>query len=223
MPRQARGTRPQLVCILADDSRSMAGAKAQAATLGIRDMIMECQSRGPSGPERSYFKLLLIRFDEDAAVDPRCDMTPIRKIDPERVSLEGRGHMTNITDALELTLKRLRPYMKKLQKHPERADHPLPLVLLFSDGVHNVGPPPQPVAEAIKSLELDGEGVTIATAAVSVGDRRLDETTLKEIASPGCHVHITRSQALTDFISTVGSSAASHARDIARIIEDFAE
>jgi hypothetical protein len=34
MPRIARQTRPQLVCVLADNSGSMAGEKAQAATRG---------------------------------------------------------------------------------------------------------------------------------------------------------------------------------------------
>jgi len=58
MARQTRQSRPQLVCILADNSGSMAQEKARAATEGIREMIMECQSRGPGGPERSYFKLL---------------------------------------------------------------------------------------------------------------------------------------------------------------------
>lgn len=219
MVRQARQTRPQLVCILADNSKSMANAKARAATQGIREMIMECQARGPAGPERSYFELLLIRFDEDASIDRRCDMIPVRKIDPDKIVLEGSGSLTNITDALKLALKRLRPYMEKLEKHPERREHPLPLVLLFSDGVHNVGDPPQPVAEEIKALNLDGEGVTIATAGVSVGEKKLDEEMLKEIASPNCYLHITKAQALTEFICSVGSSAAPSAREVASIIQ----
>ena len=142
MARQARQTRPQLVVVLADNSGSMAGEKAQAATQGIREMLMECQSRGPDGPDRSYFKLLLIRFDHEAVVDLLCAMTPVRRIDPDRVSIDGRGGQTDITAALELTLMRLTPYMHALQQHPERAEHPLPLVLLFSDGEHNVGSGP---------------------------------------------------------------------------------
>ncbi len=61
MIRQARQTRPQLVCMVAEDSGSMAGPRAHAATLGLREMIMECQARGPSGPGRSYFELLFVR------------------------------------------------------------------------------------------------------------------------------------------------------------------
>ena len=117
MVRQARQSRPQLVVVLADNSGSMAGEKAQAATQGIREMLMECQSRGPDGPDRSYFKLLLIRFDHEAVIDPLCDMTPVRSIDPDRVSIDGRGGQTDITAALELALMRLKPYMQALQQH----------------------------------------------------------------------------------------------------------
>ncbi|MGD0045243.1 MAG: VWA domain-containing protein, partial [Isosphaeraceae bacterium] len=117
MVRQARQSRPQLVVVVADNSSSMAGEKARAATQGIREMLMECQSRGPEGPDRSYFKLLLIRFDHEAVIDPLCDMTPVRSIDPDLVSIDGRGGQTDITAALELALMRLKPYVEDLQQH----------------------------------------------------------------------------------------------------------
>ncbi|MCY2986683.1 MAG: VWA domain-containing protein [Planctomycetota bacterium] len=219
MVRQARQTRPQVVCILADDSASLAGAKAQAATNGIREMIMECQSKGPPGPERSYFKLLLIRFDQQAAIDPQCDLTPVRKIDPDAIAIDGRGGQTNITAALQLALDRLRPYLASLQDHPERAMHPLPLVLVFSDGQHNAGAGPEPVAAEIKRLTLDGEPVVIAAAGVSVGGDQPDEQTLRNIASPECYVPISNVAALTAFIAAIGSSGASRAKDVAAIIQ----
>lgn len=221
MAREARQSRPQLVCVLADNSGSMAGEKARAATQGIREMIMECQSRGPAGPERSYFRLLLIRFDSQAVVDPACDMTPVRKIDPDRVDLAGNGGQTNITAALQQALDRLQPYMQSLQDHPERADHPLPLVLLFSDGQHNVGASPQAVAATIKNLNLDGIPVTIAAAGVSVGADQPDEKTLREIASPECYYPITNAPALTAFISSVGSSGASGPKGVAQMIKQM--
>ena len=64
--------------------------------------------KGPPGPKRSYFKLLLIRFDQQAAIDPQCDLTPVRKIDPDAIAIDGRGGQTNITAALQLALDRLR-------------------------------------------------------------------------------------------------------------------
>jgi uncharacterized protein YegL len=184
-------------------------------------MLMECQSRGPDGPDRSYFKLLLIRFDHEAVIDLHCAMTPVRRIDPDLVSIDGRGGQTDITAALELTLMRLKPYMLALQQHPERAEHPLPLVLLFSDGEHNVGSGPQPVAEEIKGLNLDGEPVVVAVAGVSVGDGRPDEKMLRQIASPECYVHIDNAQSLATFIASVGSSGASRAADVARVIKQI--
>jgi uncharacterized protein YegL len=223
MARQAKQSRPQLVCVLADNSGSMARQKAQAATEGIREMIMECQSRGPGGPDRSYFKLLLIRFGDEAVIDPLCDMTPIRMIDPDLIEIDGRGGETDITGALELAWIRLNLYMQGLQRHPERAEHPLPLVLLFSDGGHNLGSGPQPVAAEIKRLNLDSEPVVIAVAGVSVGNAQPDEQTLREIASPDCYVHITNAGALTTFISSVGSSGVSRARDVAAVIRQIQE
>ncbi len=221
MARQARQTRPQLICILADDSGSMMGEKAKAATDGIREMLMHCQSSGPPGPERSYFKLLLIRFGTDAGVEPLCDMTPVRHIDPDRVEVVGSGGSTNITAALQIALDRLRPYMQSIQEHPEHTQHPIPLVLLFSDGQHNVGAHPQPVADEIKKLALDGEPVIIAAAGVAVGSDQPDETTLRAIASPECYVHISNAEKLTAFISSVGSSGVSRAKDVAAIIKDM--
>jgi uncharacterized protein YegL len=221
MARQARQTRPQLVCILADNSGSMAGEKAKAAADGIREMLMHCQSSGPAGSERSYFKLLLVRFGTHAELDPLCDMTPVRQIDPDRIEVNGNGGSTNITAALQIALGRLRPYMQELQEHPEHAQHPLPLVLLFSDGQHNVGDPPQPVAGEIKKLALDGEPVIIAAAGVAVGSDQPDEATLREIASPECYVHISNAETLTAFISSVGSSGASRAKDVAAIIKNM--
>ena len=223
MPRQAKQSRPQLVCVVADNSGSMAGEKAQAATTGIREMIMECQSRGPAGPDRSYFKLLLVRFDSAASVDPQCDLTPVRKIDPDQVEIRGDGGQTNITAALQVALDRLRPYMQSLQDHPERAEHPVPLVILFSDGEHNVGPGPQPAANEIRQLNVDGDAVVIASAGVSVGGGQPDENTLRAIASPECYVHISNAQVLSRFISSVGSSGVSTAKDIASVIKTVQE
>ena len=127
-------------------------------------------------------------------IDPLCDMTPVRSIDPDLVSIDGGGGQTDITAALELALMRLKPYVDGLQRHAELGEHPLPLVLLFSDGEHNVGSGPELVASEIKGLNLNGEPVVIAVAGVSVGSKQPDERTLREIASPECYVHITNAQ-----------------------------
>jgi hypothetical protein len=197
----------------------MRGEKAQAATDGIREMIMECQTKGPPGAERSYFRLFLVRFSDDAKIDPNCDMKPVRQIDPDLIQIRGDGQRTNITAALRLAFDRLKPYMEGLQSHPERDQHPLPLVLLFSDGQHNVGEPPYTAASAIKDLSLGGDHVVIACAGVSIGEDRPDEATLSAIASGECYVHISGADALSTFIATVGSSGVSSAKDISDLIK----
>jgi uncharacterized protein YegL len=152
-------------------------------------------------------------------VDQKCDLTPVRKIDPDQIEIRGDGGQTNITAALQLALDRLLPYMKSLQDHPERGVHPIPLVILFSEGEHNVGPGPQPVAEQIRQLNVDGDAVVIAAAGVSVGTGQPDENTLRAVASPECYVPITNAQVLSRFISSVGSSGVSSAKDVATVIK----
>jgi hypothetical protein len=92
-------------------------------------------------------------------------------------------------------------------------------VLLFSDGEHNVGSGPELVAAEIKGLNLDGEPVVIAVAGVSAGAEQPDENTLRQIASPECYVHITSAPSLAVFIASVGSSGASRAADVAKLIQ----
>lgn len=87
MARSIAVSRPQLVCVLADNSGSMRGAKAEAATRGIRQMLMKCQMKGPFGWHRSYFQFVLIRFGSHAAVDERCNMKPVREIDPDTIEI----------------------------------------------------------------------------------------------------------------------------------------
>ena len=55
MQRKARQTRPQVVCVLADNSGSMSGPKARAATDGIREMLLRCQTTGPRGAGQVVF------------------------------------------------------------------------------------------------------------------------------------------------------------------------
>lgn len=217
--RSARQSRPQLLCILADESSSMGDPpeKARAASEGIRQLIRYCQAQRPGS---SYYKILMIRFHESASVDPKCDMKPVAEIDPDSITIQGHGDSTNITDALALALKKLGPYTNDLQSHADRDEHPLPLVLLFSDGEHNEGELPQRVAQEIKRLGLDGETVVVAVAGVSVGTSRPDEGTLREIASPGCYLHVNDPDVLAQFIAEVGSSGGK-ADKVRQIVENM--
>ena len=139
------------------------------------------------------------------------------------VQLYCSDAQTNITAAMQLAKARLVPYMKSLENHPERAVHPLPLVLLFSDGGHNVGDPPDVVANEIKSLELDRQKVVIASAGVAMSDdgSDVDEPTLKSIASQeGCYLRAQDAQMLTNFIARVGSCGASSPAEVAAAVNE---
>lgn len=223
MSRQARQASPQAVFIVVDNSGSMRGAKAKAATKGIREMLMCCQSKGPHGRDRSYFKLMLIRFGDRAEVVENCNMTPVRHIDPQFVDVSGNGGGTNLTAALELTCDALIRYQDDFEARPNRADHPLPLVVLFSDGRNGYGRPAS-VIEHLKSLRFDGEPVPIAVAGVALKENdKLDEELLRQLASPQCYVPISRLGALREFIANVGSSAATSSGELARVISQSIE
>ena len=219
MTRNARQSRPQVVCVIADNSGSMVGAKAEAATAGIREMLLRCQTTGPRGPDRSYFKLVLVRFGSTAEIDERCNITPVRQIDADTISIVGDGGGTDMTAALEIAYDGLQRYMELLQSHPERSQHPLPLVLLFSDGYHNGMGDPADVADKIKSLALDGDAIPIAAAGVAVGSEQPDVHLLQRIASPECYFHITDVGMLSRFLAEVGSSVASSAAELARVVK----
>ena len=218
MQRSIRTSRPQLVCVLADNSGSMRGPKAEAATRGLREMLLNCQMKGPRGHDRSYFRFVLIRFGSHAHVDEQSYMKSVREIDPDTIEIRGDGGGTNITEALELAYRGLSGYMRDVvEKHQERDRYPLPIVLLFSDG-HNGGACPLGVADQIRSLNVDGDSVLIAAASVWVdGSMPPDGNLLREIATPGCYVDIDRPELLTEFLAEVGSSAATSAQELARL------
>src|SRR5690606_22968744 len=106
-------------------------------TQGIREMLLRCQTTGPRGADRSYYRLVLIRFGSEAELVPGYNMTPVRQIDSRGIEICGDGGGTSIRQALVLAYEGLQKYMQEVvTEHPERSEHPLPLVLLFSDG-HN--------------------------------------------------------------------------------------
>ena len=65
--RSVKPNRQQLVVVIGDNSGSMRGLKAEAATEGIRQMIIECMSR--SGGEESLYRVLFISFGDRAKID----------------------------------------------------------------------------------------------------------------------------------------------------------
>ena len=207
MSRRPRERRPQLACILADNSDSMAGAKAKLTTNAVRELLLGLQVRGPRGPERSYYRLLLVKWGAEAALHPSFNMVPVRQVDPDGIVVLGDGGASNMANALEIAYAGLERYLTEVvQPHPEREKHPLPVVLVFSDG-WNQGPDPTPVAERIKALNVDGDSVLLATVGVAADvSEPANEELLRSLASPSSYLAVTEARFLSDFFDGGWSS-----------------
>jgi len=216
--RVARSGQPQLIVVLADTSLSMAGPRIKAAVDGIREMILDCQTRGPRGPGKSYFKVLLIRFDETASVIPGYEMVPVRDIDPDALQLEAKGRATNFQAALNLAERHLRDYLALLADHPDIETFPVPLVLLFSDGDSNRGDP-LAAAGSLKKLRMGSDPVVLLCAGITEGGSSVNEDLLRKTASlPECYQRISDLETLKEWLVKVGSSGKSSAADLAALI-----
>ena len=106
MSRRARQSRPQLICILADNSNSMAGAKAEFATDAIRELILRFQCTGPRGRDRSYYRLVLITWAAEPEIYLGCDMISDKASECGRRCLRGCGGPSDMAKALEFAYAR---------------------------------------------------------------------------------------------------------------------
>ena len=137
MSRRARQSCPQLICILADHSNSMAGARAELTTDAIRELILRFQCTGPRGRDRSYYRLVLITWAAEPEIYPGCNMIPIRQLNADDVVLRGCGGPSDMAKALEFAYAGLSRYVSEVvEPHSTNSSHPLPAVIFFSDGLY---------------------------------------------------------------------------------------
>jgi uncharacterized protein YegL len=171
-PRRLSPKNPMTICLVADDSHSMAGAPAHEVTESIRDFIVMLQSAG--GGDRSYFRLLLIKFGDFPAL--LHDRTPILDIDPQQIELTGNSGGTDIAAALELVHQAL---AGESRTDPAFA----PLVVLFSDGAPT-GADLVPWAERIKApVDPAGQRPVLVTCGLGQADKGL----LRKVATSTEH------------------------------------
>ncbi|QDV85404.1 vWA domain-containing protein [Planctomycetes bacterium TBK1r] len=220
--RSAKPNRQQLVVVIADNSSSMYGPKAEAAVEGIENMIIECQTKGR---EQSLYRVLLIVFADKATIHSECKRTPVMEIDTDKISFRGDGGGTNMRAALRLAHSQISEYLDEISNHPQKSKHPLPLVIFFSDG-RNGYQDPKPAAKALKALTYDSLPILIFTAGVAVGDNdRPDEEMLKSIASTHnghpLYVPVQDVSVLAHFLADAGSSAASTAAEAFDILRNY--
>ncbi len=179
--------RQNVVCVR-DASSSMQGEKAKQASAASFEMV-----DGLSSPvNKDAFTVALVDFSDTAQV-----VCPLQKA----TVLKGRmppistGGGTSITSGLEDGMRILRERDGQGQKN---IHHFRPVVILFSDGCHNVGPHPRKVAEELKKI---ADIVTVAFGSDA------DEGLLRELASSPQHFYRCASgRELRRFFAAVGET-----------------
>lgn len=126
--------------VLADDSGSMAGAPAQAATKAIQTWLDELYAAVKAMP--GYFKVSVVAYGTSAAIVTEAQ--DVAAIDATGLVLEGKSGVTNMAAALALA-------RQILERTPTKAEDCPPFVFLFSDGRPTTpegqeGPGPQQAA-----------------------------------------------------------------------------
>lgn len=212
MSRRARQSCPQLICVLADHSNSMAGAKAELTTDAIRELILRFQCTGPRGRDRSYYRLVLITWAAEPEIYPGCNMIPIRQLNADDVVLRGCGGPSDMAKALEFAYAGLSRYVSEVvEPHTERSSHPLPALILFSDGLAETSDP-VPVAKQIRELSVDGITVPLVAVGVSAEDSDpANDDLLRSLVCPEHYLPISESRRLfpgfgDDLLSSPGPS-----------------
>ncbi|MCP5518849.1 MAG: VWA domain-containing protein [Verrucomicrobiales bacterium] len=182
------------ICLLADDSQSMAGQAAAEATEAIRDFVAllqsSCAGRG------SCFRLLLIKFGDFPTV--LSDSLPILDLDPQRIEIAGTSGGTDIAGALELAGRRFSTSASAAGALP-------PLVLLYSDG-RPTGADPLPVSQEIKAMAYPaGQHPLLVTC----GFGEADETLLRSLATSSDHYRrLSHPSEIRQFLTIVGTSVS---------------
>ncbi|MBT8467321.1 MAG: VWA domain-containing protein [Deltaproteobacteria bacterium] len=180
----------QLATVVGDGSPSMDGKKAADAEQAIRALVQELAA--PSN--KDAFDVAICRFDGD-----RADrLIPIRRASEAMAEMKslklcsGRSG-TNVTCGLEEAESILN------ERQGTEVREVDPCVLVFSDGQHNTGPRPEPVADRLKS-----NNVTIVTIAYG---NDADEDLLRRLASSPQHSFRCKDgKALRAFLATVGAT-----------------
>lgn len=179
----------QLAVVVGDGSPSMAGQKAAGAQEAIRQLVQELAA--PSN--KDAFDVAVCRFDDRAD----C-LVPIKRASEavaDMASLKlcsGRGG-TNIAAGLEEAESLLD------QRRTTELREVDPCVLVFSDGQHNTGARPEPIADRLK-----GNNVTVLTIAYGAD---ADEDLLRRLASSPQHCfHCKDGKDLRAFFAAVGAT-----------------
>jgi len=202
----ARGvTRPNWICsnacqlavLVRDKSGSMKGQKARDASGASLDLVKVLADQS----NKDGFYCAVVDFDSTAKIiHPGTKATELVR---EMTELKPGFHAgkTNITDGLTKACEIVTGFTPVDTRKPLR-----PIVLLFSDGGHNVGKRPDAIAT---SLKANADLICIAFG------NRADEDDLRQWASPNLFTRCTSGAELRKFFAVVGATMqATRARGI---------
>ncbi len=180
--------KPQVAVLTLDTSLSMDGDKAKDAIAAASGLITAL-----AGPEnRGCFYAGIIGFATQAKVV--APLTAATALADHIPGLEPSGS-TNVTAALAEARKMIVTGKAMLGENPGSSR---PVVVLLSDGVHNVGVPPQAEATALKA---EADVVTVAFGPDA------DEALLTQIATSPDHFYRCKDGAeLRKFFAAVGTT-----------------
>jgi uncharacterized protein YegL len=181
----------QTVVLVRDSSSSMCGNKAREASAANSDLVSELAQP----VNKDGFNVAMVDFSTKSEI--------VHKLQPA-TTLDGRvcqisagrlGGNTSITAGLEDASA----VLKKAEMETEEGIVQLrPVIILFSDGHHNCGPPPHGIADRLKGK---ADLVTVAFG----GDA--DEGLLRDLASTPQHFYRCSSgRELRAFLAAVGAT-----------------
>lgn len=170
--------------VLCDASGSMAGQKANDAQRAREEFVAELAQPG----NRDGFQVAMIDFHREARLIH--ELTPATELTGKIAPLTPNGG-TNITTAIELAI----PLASRV---PDDGTFLRPVTILFSDGGHNIGPPPDKAAAELKKFS------DLATVAFG---SNADEELLRRLATAPQFFHRCQTGAeLRAFMAHVGQT-----------------
>ncbi len=189
MPKVSAARR-QLCVLVLDSSSSMAGTKIVELNAAAHALIATLGEK----KNRDAFDVVIIQYADRAGM--KLTQKPTSQVRPEEVDLTAGGY-TNITAGLEMAYA-------EIQKAPAGPEWNRTMVLLMSDGQHNVGTPPLHAATELKKV---ADVIAVAFGADA------DMTALQQLANSPQHViTCTDGAALRKWFVAVASTMSVAAR-----------
>jgi len=181
----------QNVVLVRDKSGSMSGQKAKDASAASLDLVAELGA--PTN--KDGFKVAVADFASGSKVVHNLEKATTLNGKVASLSVGLFGGSTNISSGLEDALSILEKAGKTNQ---EGVTCLRPVVILFTDGCHNEGAPPQEVANRLKQI---ADLVTVAFG------NDADESLLLDLASTPQHFYRCSSgRELRSFLAAVGAT-----------------